>query len=86
MPRSDFSKPCQGAAETSANATRKALTTRFRRGSQPVGMSIGLSLIHISIETGVYCITAMDTANALARSLETATDDLTPVDLSLIHI
>ena len=33
-PRSDFSKPCQGAAEKSANATRKALTARFRRGSQ----------------------------------------------------
>ena len=38
-PRSDFSKPCQGAAEKSANATRKALTTRFRCGAQPVGMS-----------------------------------------------
>ncbi len=25
-----------------------------------------------AIETGVYCITAMDTANALARSLEHA--------------
>jgi hypothetical protein len=24
-PRSDFSKPCQGAAEKSANATRQAL-------------------------------------------------------------
>ena len=40
-PRSDFSKPCQGAAEKSVNATRKALTTRFRCGSQPVGMSTG---------------------------------------------
>ena len=38
-PRSDFSKPCQGAAEKSANATRKALTARFCRGSQSVGMS-----------------------------------------------
>ena len=38
-PRSDFSKPCQGVVEKSANATRKALTARFRRGSQPVGMS-----------------------------------------------
>ena len=47
-PRSDFSKPCQGAAEKSANATRKALhsaaskaTVRLclARGSQPVGMS-----------------------------------------------
>ena len=40
-PRSDFSKPCQGVVEKSANATRKALTARFRRGSQHVGMSIG---------------------------------------------
>ena len=47
-PRSDFSKPCQGAAEKSANATRKALhsaaskaTVRLclARGSQRVGMS-----------------------------------------------
>ena len=37
-----------------------------------------------AIETGVYCITAMDTANALARSLETATDDLTPVDIATV--
>ena len=40
-PCSDFSKPCQGAAEKSANATRKALTARFRCGSQSVGMSTG---------------------------------------------
>ena len=40
-PRSDFSKPCQGAAEKSANATRKALTVRFRCGSHPLGMSTG---------------------------------------------
>ena len=40
-PRSDFSKPCQGAAEKSANATRKALSARFRCGSQSVGMSTG---------------------------------------------
>ena len=37
-----------------------------------------------AIETGVYCITAMDTANALARSLETATDDLTPIDIATV--
>ena len=35
--RSDFSKPCQGAAEKSANATRTAV--RFRQGSQRLGMS-----------------------------------------------
>ena len=40
-PRSDFSKPCQGAAEKSANATRKTLTARFRCGSHPLGMSTG---------------------------------------------
>ena len=37
-----------------------------------------------AIETGVYCITAMDTANALARSLETAHGELTPVDLATV--
>ena len=37
-----------------------------------------------AIETGVYCITAMDTANALARSLETATDVLTPIDIATV--
>ena len=37
-----------------------------------------------AIEAGVYCITAMDTANALARSLETAHGELTPVDIATV--
>ena len=37
-----------------------------------------------AIETGVYCITAMDTANALARSLETASDVINPVDIAKV--
>ena len=37
-----------------------------------------------AIETGVYCITAMDTANALAHALETASDKKTPVDISTV--
>jgi carbamoyl-phosphate synthase large subunit len=37
-----------------------------------------------AIETGVYCITAMDTANALASSLETANVTLTPVDIATV--
>ncbi len=37
-----------------------------------------------AIETGVYCITAMDTANALAQSLETANGKLTPVDIATV--
>ena len=37
-----------------------------------------------AIETGVYCITAMDTANALACSLETAHGELTPVDIATV--
>ena len=37
-----------------------------------------------AIETGVYCITAMDTANALARSLETAHGEHTPVDIATV--
>ncbi len=41
-PRSDFSKPRQGAAEKSANATRRCC---FVRGSQPVGMSTGETFV-----------------------------------------
>ncbi|MDE6981553.1 MAG: carbamoyl-phosphate synthase large subunit, partial [Lachnospiraceae bacterium] len=37
-----------------------------------------------AIETGVYCITAMDTANALASSLETVGKTLTPVDIATV--
>ncbi len=37
-----------------------------------------------AIETGVYCITAMDTANALAHSLETAAEKITPVDIAKV--
>ncbi|MBR6325528.1 MAG: carbamoyl-phosphate synthase large subunit [Lachnospiraceae bacterium] len=35
-----------------------------------------------AIETGVYCITAMDTANALANSLEHASEALSLVDIA----
>lgn len=37
-----------------------------------------------AIETGVYCVTAMDTANALAHALETASDKKTPVDIATV--
>ena len=37
-----------------------------------------------AIETGVYCITAMDTANALGHALETASDKKTPVDIATV--
>ena len=37
-----------------------------------------------AIETGVYCITAIDTANALAHSLETASEKKTPVDIAKV--
>lgn len=37
-----------------------------------------------AIETGVYCITSLDTANALALSLETADGKLTPVDIATV--
>ena len=37
-----------------------------------------------AIETGVYCITAMDTANALVHALETASDKKTPVDIATV--
>lgn len=39
-----------------------------------------------AIETGVYCITAIDTANALALALETADqhEDLSIIDIANI--
>ena len=37
-----------------------------------------------AIETGVYCITAMDTATVLAHALETASDKKTPVDIATV--
>ena len=37
-----------------------------------------------AIDTGVYCITSLDTANALARSLETADGKLTPIDIATV--
>ena len=46
--------------------------------------SDGFLIRRNAIETGVYCITAMDTANALARSLETAHGELTPVDIATV--
>ena len=45
----------------------------------------GFLIRRIAIETGVYCITAMDTANALALSLETAHDEMTLVDIAKIR-
>ena len=46
--------------------------------------SDGFLIRRNAIETGVYCITAMDTANALARSLETAQNDFTLVDIATV--
>ena len=37
-----------------------------------------------AIETGVYCITAMDTANALAHALESEPDKVTPIDIAKV--
>ncbi|MBR1572900.1 MAG: carbamoyl-phosphate synthase large subunit [Lachnospiraceae bacterium] len=37
-----------------------------------------------AIETGVYCITAMDTANALATALETQMDNITLIDIAKV--
>ncbi len=37
-----------------------------------------------SIETGVYCITAMDTANALAHALESEPEKVTPIDIATV--
>ena len=37
-----------------------------------------------AIETGVHCLTSMDTANALVTSLETASDELTLLDIATV--
>ncbi len=42
----------------------------------------GFLIRRTAIETGVNCITAMDTARALATSLENASNDLTLVDIA----
>ena len=42
----------------------------------------GFLIRRTAIETGVYCITAMDTANALATSLEHVADSLSLIDIA----
>ena len=44
----------------------------------------GFLIRHTAIETGIYCITAMDTANALVTSMEHMNDckELTLVDIA----
>ena len=37
-----------------------------------------------AIETGVHCLTSMDTANALVLSLETANDQMTMIDIATV--
>ena len=37
-----------------------------------------------AIETGVHCLTTMETANALALSLETANDQMTMIDIATV--
>ena len=44
----------------------------------------GFLIRRTAIETGVNCITAMDTANALALSLETEHDEMTMIDIAKI--
>ncbi len=44
----------------------------------------GFLIRRVAIETGVHCLTSMDTANALALSLETADDDMEMIDLAKI--
>ncbi len=44
----------------------------------------GFLIRRYAIETGVHCLTSMDTANALALSLETAADDMTMIDIAKV--
>ncbi len=45
----------------------------------------GFLIRRYAIETGVHCLTSMDTANALALSLETAAEDMTMIDIAKIE-
>ncbi len=45
----------------------------------------GFLIRRYAIETGVHCLTSMDTANALALSLETAADDMTMIDIAKVE-
>ena len=42
----------------------------------------GFLIRRVAIETGIHCITAMDTARALVSSLENASNQLTLVDIA----
>ena len=44
----------------------------------------GFLIRRYAIETGVHCLTSMDTANALALSLETAHDQMTMIDIATV--
>lgn len=44
----------------------------------------GFLIRRYAIETGIHCLTSLDTANALALSLETASNDLTLIDIATV--
>lgn len=44
----------------------------------------GFLIRRTAIETGIHCLTSMDTANALALSLETASDQLEMIDIATV--
>ncbi|SDB18082.1 carbamoyl-phosphate synthase large subunit [Eubacterium oxidoreducens] len=44
----------------------------------------GFLIRRYSIETGIHCLTSLDTANALALSLETSHESLTPIDIAKV--
>lgn len=45
----------------------------------------GFLIRRIAIETGVHCLTSLDTANALVTSLETANEKMTFVDIARVE-
>ena len=60
------------------------LSSTHRPREMVIRTSDGFLIRRNAIETGVYCITAMDTANALATSLENAQSELTLVDIATV--
>ena len=67
-PRSDFSKPCQGAAEKSANATRQALHSRA--SNQPSGLLLSARSQRVGMSNNRlrFTVRREDSNKAAARS------------------
>ena len=80
--RSDFSKPCQEAAEKSANATRRCCLVR---GSHPVGMSTKAPLSRCCFATADFFIGWSAQWDENSTALPKAGQAISPVGCCLVR-